>query len=128
MEKAFEEIAKENNLKVAKSLGRGGFGLVKEVTYNKKSYAAKLIKKSKEDDIDESDLIMEFRGPGIVKIIKIFKKIIGGETYHLILMEKAALKSLSQFNYYMHKKNLLNLIFKSPFEIAGDNLLRFYVR
>ena len=127
-EKVFEEMAKANKLKITKNLGRGGFGLVKEVYFNGKSYAAKLIKKEKDEQVDESELILEFRGPGIVKVNKIYEKKVEGETYHLILMEKAPLKSLSQFNYYLHKKNLLNLIFKSPFETIGDNLLRFYVK
>ena len=43
-------------------------------------------------------------------------------------MEKAPLKSLSNMIKYFYQRNLLNLIFKSPFDIIGDNLLRYFVK
>ena len=124
----FEDICKENDLKIIRELGKGGFGLVKEVSYKKNTYAAKLIKKETNEKMNESNYIQEFKGPGIVKVQKIFTKKIDKNTYNLILMEKAPLKSLSQFNKYIFHKNYLRLIFKEPFETIGDNLIRFYVK
>ena len=94
--KIFETIAKENNIEIIKELGEGTYGIVKEVIIKEiekekekekddnkdkntnnlvnKKYAAKLIKKSKKQKIDEADLILELRGPGIVKVTKNMKK------------------------------------------------------
>ena len=107
---------------------KGVHGLVKEVIYNGKSYIAKLIKKEEDGIIDESNFILELKSPRIVRVNNIFTKSVEGETYHLILMEKAPFRSLGEFNYYLHNKNLLNLIYKWPFEIVGDNLLRFFAK
>ena len=129
LEKAFKNIIESNNLTdLKKRLGKGGFGLVREVSYKGKAYAAKLIKKEDDEENDESKIILEFRGPGIVKVNKIIDKNVDGESYHLILMEKAPLRSLKEFNYQLHNKNALKLLFRSPFEVVGDNLLRFYVK
>ena len=129
LEKAFKNIIESNNLTdLKKRLGKGGFGLVNEVSHKDKSYAAKLIKKEDDEKNDESKIILEFRGPGIVKVNKIIDKNVDGESYHLILMEKAPLRSLKEFNNLLHKKNGLKLLFRSPFEVVGDNLLRFYVK
>ena len=127
--KIFQDICDENDLKIGRDLGTGGFGLVKEVFYKNSSYAAKLIEKEANEKMNESNYIQEFRGPGIVKVHKIFTKVINKKnTYNLILMERAPLKSLSHFNKYIFHKNYLRLIFKEPFEPIGDNLIRFYVK
>ena len=129
-ENAFKTIANLNNLIIIKKryLVKGVHGLVKEVIYNGKSYIAKLIKKEEDGKIDESNFILELKSPRIVRVNNIFTKSVEGETYHLILMEKAPFRSLGEFNYYLHNKNLLNLIYKWPFEIVDDNLLRFFAK
>ena len=71
---------------------KGVHGLVKEVIYNGKSYIAKLIKKEEDRKIDESNFILELKSPRIVRVNNIFTKSVEGETYHLILMEKAHLE------------------------------------
>ena len=128
VEKIFNEICKDNDLTVVKELGKGGFGLVKEVLYKNNSYAAKLIKKENNEKKNESNYILEFRGPGIVKVTSIFSNKKNKDTYYLILMEKAPLKSINQLNKYIFHKNYMHLIFKDPFETIGDNLIRFYVK
>jgi serine/threonine protein kinase len=125
-EEVFKDFEKDNKFKINKDLGKGSFGYVKEITYNNKIYAAKLIKKDANDIHNESSLILEFRGPGIVKVNKIFtEKYSDREVYDLIVMEKASLKNLHKFIDKLYKDNLLNLIFKNPFELVGENLLRF---
>ena len=130
-EEVFKDIEKDQNFKnqnfkIIKNLGKGSFGVVKEILHNNKTYAAKLIKKDANDKNDESSLILEFRGPGIVKVNKIIKKKYSDrEVYDLIIMEKASLKNLHKFFKKLYKYNLLNLIFKNPFELVGENLLRF---
>ena len=101
---------------------------MKEVVYEDKSYAAKLIERDKTAGNDESKNIKEFKGPGIVKVIKIFSMTKNNITYDLILMEKAPLKNISHFNKKIFDENYLHLIFQFPFEIIGDNLIRFYVK
>ena len=128
IERIIKKIPKEEGYKLGKIIGKGGFGLVVEIKIKDKIFAGKLIKKKRGGSIDEADLIMNFRGPGIVKINKVIKDEDGNNIYHLIIMEKAALKSLGSFNYHLHFKNIFNLIFESPFEIVGDNLIRFYAR
>ena len=123
-EKVLNEIIKENNITKIKKISSGGFGIVYEVEYKGKSYAAKLFEKQSEID-DEAYNIVEFRGPHIVKVNKVFNKSYADKKYNLILMEKAPLKSLKSYPNYI-KKNI-NIIFESSFEIIGDNLLRFCV-
>ena len=67
------KIEKEN-------IGFGSFGLVSEIKYkddSNKNYAAKVLERNNnnyEKEPNESDLILEFRGPKIAKVIKIFHK------------------------------------------------------
>ena len=72
----FQAFTDDYNLKLEKRLGSGGFGTVFEVKAENmdKTYAAKLIEKN--DKYNESDLILEFRGPNIVKVNKIYEKIL----------------------------------------------------
>ena len=126
MEEIFDEFAKYNNFKIIKNLGEGSFGVVKQIQLKNKIYAAKLIKKEGGDDEDESKLILEFRGLGITKVNSIFKQTIKKNIYYLIVMENATLKSLSKFINKMHNNNVLKLIYKNPFDLVGENLLRFF--
>ena len=108
----------------------GAFGLVAEIKYkgdSKKKYVAKVSERNKEY-LNESDIILEFRGPNIVKFIKIYQKKYENKDYDLILMEKASFKDLNSFIRNLKEKNNLELIFKNPFEIVGDNLIRYIVK
>ena len=129
MENIFNTYIKGKQLKIGKILGekQGSSGLVKEVIIEGKKYAGKLIERD-EDDTNESDVLLEFRGNHIVKINKIYHFIEGTKKYDLILMEKADLYSLGSFLTDLYK-NKLNLIYMSPTnEVVGDNLLRFFTR
>ena len=130
MDAIFNLFAKINNFKIVKNLGEGTFGVVKEILIKDKIYAAKLIKKEKNENEDESKLILEFRGLGIIKVNKIYtiEKEKEKEIYKLIVMEKATLKSLSKFIYKIHNNNILKLIYENPFDLVGENLLRFFTK
>ena len=122
-------LEKNPEYKLGKELGKGGFGLVQEIKHKDKVYAAKLIKIKKNESINEANLITNFRGPGIVKVIKILSEKEGNSIInHLIIMEKAQLRSLRDLNKDLHFHNIFKLIFNSPFELVGDNLIRFYAR
>ena len=116
----------KNRLIKGKKLTKGGFGVVYEMKFDGKDYAGKLIKKIKKEK-NESEIILEFRGPKIVKVNKVFERIDGSDIYNLILMEKAPLKSLDDFLNKISNNNYFNFIFESPFEIIGDNLIRFFI-
>lgn len=135
-EEIFKEFEKEKKFQIIDNLGKGGFGLVKEIKFKGKIFAAKLVdklgdtlnKNSKNlDYIDETDNILEFRGPGIVKVNSIFSYSKEDIIYHLILMEEAAYGSLYDFNKSLKKENYLGLIVKKPFELMGDNLLKYFL-
>ena len=110
-----------------KVIGRGGYGRVRDVKYKNKSFAGKLFIKN---NYDESKEISDLRGPNIIKIQKICEpRQKDGNTYQLILMEKAILRDLGKLNQYLHEKNLLRLIFDHCFdEPLSDSLLRFYCK
>ena len=127
LEKTFREFLNNFNLKMGKKLGSGGFGLVKEVVYNEKEYAAKLIKRENYLEFQESELIKEFRGPNIVKVTKIYNQKYKNEEYNIILMEKSQLKDLKTMTDQLLKHNLLKFIFH-PFEIMGDNFIRYFIK
>ena len=116
----------KNRLIKGKKLTKGGFGVVYEMKFDGKDYVGKLIKKIKKEK-NESEIILEFRGPKIVKVNKIFEKIDGSDIYNLILMEEAPSKSLDDFRNKISNNNYFNFIFESPFEIIGDNLIRFFI-
>jgi len=125
----FIQIAKDKNLKSNKSLGSGAFGKVYEVELDKmnKFLAAKLIKDEEKKE-NESELILELRGPNIVKVNKIYEKKISEEKYSLILMEKADLKDLKTFVKQLREGKILKYVFKNPFEMIGDNFSRFIIK
>ena len=124
----FENFAIKNNFRVLKNIGKGGFGVVKEIALNGKLLAAKLTKQNNLKDFDQSEIINNIRGPGIVKITKTDRMIYNNEIYDLLIMEKGNLKDLRIFIHSIHNKNLLQLIFKEPFNLIGDNLLRYFIK
>lgn len=128
----FEKYAEENNLKVKKILGKGGFGEVREIVYKGKTYAGKLVKKmniknnsNKIEDI-EKDIIIGLKGPKIVKVYKICETKYKDDTYMLYIMEKAYLKDLKTLIKFLFEDS--SLINKAFNEVIGDNLLKFFVK
>ena len=127
--KIAREFEKKNkNLIIGDIIGVGGYGLVVDIKKPYNSLVGKLIKK---EINDETNLILEFKGPNIVKINKIYSENIKldniEEKYHFILMEKAYLKDLKNFNRETYKNGILKLIIKSPFEgVISDNLIKYY--
>ena len=112
--------------KIGKTLGKGAFGEVRDVTFKGKVYAWKLIENEKPG---QESLAMDLRGQNIIRIQKLYNKEIDNKNYDLIIMEKAVLRDLGKLNEYYHHHNLLKLIYNDPFdEKSGDNLLRFYSR
>lgn len=123
----FQSFADKEGFEIIDDLGHGKFGVVKEILYKDKIYAGKLIKKEKYYE-NESKIIQEFRGPGIVKVNTVFEQKINGENYYLIVMEKAGLSHLYKLINGLHKENWFHLIYKKPFELVGDNLIRFFTK
>ena len=131
-ETQYDEIFKEYKYSrdiedYGKDLGKGSFGVVKDVRYKNKIFAGKLVMK---DTSEEDRLTSELRGPNIIRIHKICKpKVKHGVTFHLIIMEKAILRDLGKLNNYFHDHNLLKLKYEYPFdEQLEDTLLRYYAR
>ena len=124
------KIIYDNNLIKGKEIGRGGFGIIYEVHHpeSKEVLAAKLVQKNENSNNNEAEMSKKICGPNIVKFYDIYEKKIDQKIYNLILMEKAPLKDLYIFNNMMRNRNLLNLIFLNPFDIIGDNLLRFFFK
>ena len=124
----FEYIRRENKeiQSIGKPLGRGAFGVVRELTINKKLLAGKLIIKNKGQKSEEEKFGIILRGLNIININKIIPSRIGLNDYDLIIMEKAALRDLGKINEALHKHNLLKIIYNPFDEVLGDNLLRFY--
>ena len=124
----FNEICIKNNIIPKKILGTGGFGIVKEVEYKGKIFAGKLTER-KNAKFNESDIITEFKGPNIMKVVKRYTETIDNVKYDLIIMEKATLRDLKSLIKFLHKKNTLKLIYKTPFEnIIGDNFVRYFLK
>ena len=124
----FEEYKRLGEIQgFGKKLGNGSFGIVKEVIYKNKQFAGKLTIK---DSIAERELSEDLKGSNIIKFYKVCNPISKyGNTYHLIIMEKAILKDLGKLNQYFHEHNLLKLIFRNCFNNeVSDSLLRYYSR
>ena len=124
------KIIYENNLIKGEKLGIGGFGIIYEVYHRelKEVLAAKLVEKNKNSQYNEAEISKEICGPNIVKFYDIYETKIDNHIYNLILMEKAPLKDLYIFNNIMRNENAMKLIFLNPFDIIGDNLLRFFFK
>ena len=122
-EQLFKKFGEIEGFSVKDHLGKGGYGSVIEIIMKKdnKVFAAKLLDKDKIEK--EAQKINGFKGPGITKIIKVSQ----WNNRYLIIMEKSALRDLDYFIYNLHKKNILYFIFY-PFEIVGNNLLRFFIK
>ena len=120
-------IINDNNLKRGKVLGSGGFGTVVEISHKKfkKILAGKLVERKKDSLYNESDLSKLVRSPHLVKINEIYDKKINNYAYNFILMEKAPLKDMNSFSNRLRYENILKLIFLDPFDLIGDNFLRF---
>ena len=107
-----------------KLLGAGAFGEVREVKMGAKTFAAKLVRKEKSDNIEADHL----RGSNIIKIVKMAEKEFEGQSYDLIIMEKAVLRDLGTLIRFLIGRNLLKLN-NTPFAyIIGDNILRYFSR
>jgi serine/threonine protein kinase len=141
MDEIFDIFQKKYNFEKRKVLGKGGFGVVREIKMKDKIYAAKLVKKDAKKDTEkgsineteENNIILFLHNPNIVKIHKIYQETYHNpltkekEIYNLIIMEKANLKDLKTFIRYLynHNSDIINNAFS---EIIGDNFLRFFVK
>ena len=130
-----EKFADDYDFEIINHLGKGGFGTVYEIKLERmnKHFAAKLLEKK--DMFNESELILQFRGPNLVKVNKIYEKKIMEEEdnqkkekiYNLIIMEKA-LKDLKSFVILLKQGSILKYVVKNPFEMIGDNCTRFIIK
>ena len=120
-------IINDNDLRRGKDLGQGGFGKVVEVNHPKykKVLAGKLVERKADSKNNESDMSKQVRSPHLVKINYIYEKKINNRAYNFILMEKAPLRDLRTFSDSLRYQNILKLIFLNPFDLIGDNFLRF---
>jgi serine/threonine protein kinase len=141
MDEIFDIFQKKYNFEKRKVLGKGGFGVVREIKMKDKIYAAKLVKKDAKKDTEkgsineteENNIILFLHNPNIVKIHKIYQETYYNpltkekEIYNLIIMEKANLKDLRSFIRYLynHNSDIINNAFS---EIIGDNFLRLFVK
>ena len=124
----FKEYNKQNDIQsIGKTLGKGAFGVVKEIKVNERKYAGKLSVVDINEKQEEEN-IKDIRGPNIIKIEKICKNINKlGKNYRLIIMERAILNDLGKLNIYFHEHNLLKLIYSNCFdEEISDSILRFF--
>ena len=126
-EEIFKEYSKQNEIQnIGKTLGKGAFGVVKEIKVNDRKYAGKLSVVDSNEEEEEN--IKNLRGTNIIKIEKICKSVNRhGKNYRLIIMERAILNDLGKLNKYFHDHNLLKLIYSNCFdEVISDTVLRFF--
>ena len=130
LERIMNVIIKDYNLVRGKDLGKGSSGKVMEVFHPKfkKSLAGKLVERKTNSNHNESALLIQVRGKHLVKIISIYETKVHGKPYRFILMEKAPLRDLKKFSDCLRYQNILKLIFLSPFDLMGNNLLRFFFK
>lgn len=141
-EKIFILFADKYKFKIGKTLGKGGFGEVKEmINQRNKVYAAKIVKQKKKikqagsdsegDQKEKDNIILNLKNPNIVQIHKIYDEEYAEddnkkETYNLIVMEKAVLKDLKTFIKSLYNQNIDNFI-NQPFnDVVGNHLLQFF--
>ena len=127
LDSIINRIINDNDLTRGKDLGKGGFGKVVEVIHPKysKSLAGKLVERKTNSKYNESDICKLVRSPHLVKINFNYEQKIKDKSYNFILMEKAPLKDLKTFSEILRKNNVLKLVYLYPFELIGDNFLRF---
>jgi len=120
-------IINENDLERDKDLGKGGFGKVVEVIHPKykKTLAGKLVERKTNSQNNETEFSKQVRGTHLVKVNYIYDKKMDKKAYNFILMEKAPLKDLQTFTNSLRYENIFKLVFLNPFDIIGNNLLRF---
>ena len=130
-EKLLEALNKDNDKfyfkDYSESIGKGSFGVVKDIFHKNKNYVIKIIKKENDKEkTGENILTLNINDPHITKIKKIivnYKYIKNNEIYYfdIIVMEKASLKDLPNLI-----KNETFCLINKPFkDIFGDNILRF---
>jgi len=127
LDSIINRIINDNDLTRGKDLGKGGYGKVVEVIHPKysKSLAGKLVERKTNSKYNESDICKLVRSPHLVKINFNYEQKIKDKSYNFILMEKAPLKDLKTFSEILRKNNVLKLVYLYPFELIGDNFLRF---
>ena len=129
MEKITEEdieknksIVEENKYKFIKIRGKGGFGFVNEVQKDDRTYAFKIVF-SKDGSKIIPELVKEFRGLNLIKILQEGEGTYNNKKYYFYVMEFSCLGDINKFREDLND----NLIFKEPFENdVGDNLIRFF--
>ena len=129
MEKITEEdieknksIVEENKYKFIKIRGKGGFGFVNEVQKDDRTYAFKILF-SKDGNKVIPELVKEFRGLNLIKILQEGEGTYNDKKYYFYVMEFSCLGDINKFREDLND----NLIFKEPFENdVGDNLIRFF--
>ena len=130
LDRIINGIINDHNLVRGKDLGKGSSGKVVEVFHPKfkKSLAGKLVERKTDSNHNESDILIQVRGKHLVKINSIYETRVHGKPYRFILMEKAPLRDLKKFSDCLRYQNILQLIFLSPFDLMGNNLLRFFFK
>ena len=139
-EKIFEKFKEKYNFECGKVLGKGGFGVVREIIIKGRTYAGKLVKNDAKKDNEKgsvneneenNNIILFLQNPNIVKIYKIYQESFENsekEIYNLIIMEKANLKDLRTLIKYIYNDNSGKLINNAFSEIIGNNLLIFFTK
>ena len=123
--KVFSKEYKEIEL-TNKTLEASKFSIIKEIKYKNKNMVGKIFKIDKNEINGYDNIILfDLHHHNIIKIFKVFNKLINGKKYYLIIMEKAILRDLHKFLEFYNNHNLLKLIFNPFVEILGDNFLRF---
>ena len=121
--KNLKKICEENNYKYIDVIGKGGMGYVCLVYKDNHIYAFKILLPKNEDEKIIPELVQEFRGPNLIKILIENTKKNNNYYYYFYVMEFSRLGNIYKFKKCLND----NLIFKDPFENnVGDNLIRFF--
>ena len=117
-----KSIVEENKYKFIKIRGKGGFGFVNEVQKDDRTYAFKILL-PKDGNKIIPELVKEFRGLNLIKILQEGKGTYNNEDYYFYVMEFSCFGDINKFREGLND----NLIFKEPFENdVGDNLIRYF--
>ena len=115
-------ICEENNYKYIGVIGKGGMGYVCKVSKDNNIYALKIIF-PKDNRYFQKELVKEFRGKNLIKILIEKEGNLKNEHYYSYVMEFSNLGDIYRIIEGLNK----NLIFKEPFDNnVGDNLIRFF--